>query len=462
MMGNDLSLLFVENVLKNMPCWISVFFLMVAASRSYVKPPFGRTTAVAFAALLAVGAASAFAVSAMSAFAGLDEANFQTVFVLAMFWLVFRLSTTFPRRKLLFVFFSGITVAAFTILVNDIVVVCFTDTLPNAVRFTIDIAVSIALPLSLLPLFAGRMRWSLDQLGNEAWRGLWLIPIAFFGVAVSLYIMRFAVAFVEPWAKGFYALTGVLLVTLLAVAYRTLFATMQSMQENARLKAEAQLSSLEAARYATLRDHMRESAQARHDFRHRMLVLRALADEGDVAGLRSALDDESLAAAVPERGVLCANFAVDAVAAHFLARSRTSGTVMRCELALPERLPVAEADFCLAFANLLENAVEACERLGESAERRIDVHAAMRGDALVLRVENTCERCDAATRDGGIATVLEGEAVARGIPSTKHAGTGIGLASVASLARKYRGDVLVEQRDDLFAVSVAFRGQALS
>ena len=42
-------------------------------------------------------------------------------------------------------------------------------------------------------------------------------------------------------------------------------------------------------------------------------------------------------------------------------RDRACGADVSLAFALPERLPLPEADFCMAMANLLENAVEACE-----------------------------------------------------------------------------------------------------
>lgn len=445
---------FGEFLLKNVPCWLAVFGLMLATLRGKVRPPRWRSIALALCAVVAVGLVAA----AVAVRFSIVQNNVQMVMVLAAFYAVLCATVNVSRRKRLFVLFSGAAVVTFTVLVGDIVFALFASELPSAARVCVDGAVQVGLPALLLPLFAGRMRWAVDQVDDALWRGLWMVPVAFLATGAALYTMRWAVELATPWAQFSYALSGVLLVALLAVSYVSLFATLQNATENERLRAEAQVAALQASRYASLRERMRETARARHDFRHKLVVLDALAEKGDVEGLRAALAEYGQLAGASERGTLCANFAVDAVAAHFLERARAAGIEVRCELeALPERLPVPESDVCMVLANLLENAVEASERMGEwesedvhEPSRRISVSATVQGTALMLRVENTCA-------PGEDIPPTEVSA-AEGLPSAKRPGMGIGLASAASLATKHRGEVRITRHQTTFTTQALMRG----
>lgn len=453
-------------LLKNLPCWLAVFGLMLATLRDRLRPPQRRSAALALGAVVAVGLATA----AIAVGFGIVENNVQMVLVLAVFYAVLCATVDTSRRKRLFVLFSGAAVVAFTVLVGDIAFALFASGLPRWLQACVDAAVSVGLPAALLPLFAGRMRWAVDEVDDGLWRGLWVVPVAFLASATALYMLRWAVTLDTPWSRFAYALAGVLLVALLVVAYLSLFATLQKSAENERLRAEAQVAAFQTSRYASLRDRMRESSQARHDFRHKLVVLDALAERGDVEGLRAALAEYGeLAGGAPERGTLCANFAVDAVAAHFLGRARAAGAEVRCELAaLPEQLPVAESDVCMVLANLLENAVEAVERLdaggeagagaggsgsgsgGAGAVPRIAVRAAVQGAALVLSVENTCVPGE----DMPISAV----SAADGLPSSKRPGPGVGLTSAASLAAKHRGELRAGRQGPTFTAQAVLRG----
>lgn len=437
---------FWDYLVYNVPNWMVVFLLLLAASRDFVKRPRGRTVALAFSAVVLCGVGEAWLCYACPSF----EVNLTLGLLLVVFFLVLSLATTLPLRKRLFVFWTGIAVVAFSVLLSDMVAVVAWRVDHDAV-YDFDLVVSVAAPLALLPLFAGRIRRALSQMDDTLWRGLWLVPVAFLVTATTLYALRGAVLLETLWSALVYALTCLFLIALLVVAYRALFDAIQKSMDNERLRAEAQVAGLQAARYASLRDRMRESAQARHDFRHKLVVLDALAEKGDVEGLRSVLAEYGeLDSSAPERGALCANFAVDAVAAHFMARAREAGIEMRCQLeALPEQLPMAESDVCMVLANLLENAVEASERMDGNTRRRITASATVQGAALMLSVKNTCP-------PGEDFPLVEVDATA-GLPSSKRTGMGVGLASAAALAAKHRGEVRVERQDDTFTAIAVMR-----
>lgn len=438
---------FWDYLVYNLPTWIVVFLLMLAASRDFVKQPRRRVIALALGVVVLCGVCEAWLSYTFENF----EVNLTLGLLLVVFFLVLTWSTTLPLHKRLFVFWTGVAAVAFSVLLTDMVAVIAWRVNHDLV-YNFDVVVSVVAPLALLPLFAGRIRRALAQMDDELWRGLWLVPVAFLASATALYALRGAVKLETLWAALAYALACLFLIVLLVVAYRALFDTLQKSMENERLRAEVQVAAFQAARYTALRDRMRESAQARHDFRHRLVVLDALAQKGDMEGLRAALAEYGeLAAGVPERGTLCANFAVDAVAAHFLGRARTAGIEVRCELAaLPEQLPMAESDVCMVLANLLENAVEASERLDEDAARRISVSATMQGAALILSVQNTC----APGEDLPLVEVC----AAAGLPSAKRPGMGVGLTSAAALATKHRGEVRIERNHTTFTAIAVLRG----
>ena len=86
---------------------------------------------------------------------------------------------------------------------------------------------------------------------------------------------------------------------------------------------------------------------------------------------------------------------------------------------------ISDADLCAVFSNLLENALEACNRQRDE-NRFISFHVKQTDSALSIRMENST--------DGNIA--------ARGgaIMSSKAVGRkGYGLESIKEIAKRYRG-----------------------
>ena len=107
------------------------------------------------------------------------------------------------------------------------------------------------------------------------------------------------------------------------------------------------------------------------------------------------------------------------------------------------------------MANLLENAVEACERAvreeagadgrGSTAQDGarplfVDAEARIEGNAVLVSVRNSCTPSDARA----LAAAAPDGVLSSDVRSAKREGDGIGLASVATLAKRYRGEVRVE------------------
>ena len=104
---------------------------------------------------------------------------------------------------------------------------------------------------------------------------------------------------------------------------------------------------------------------------------------------------------------------------------------------LPEYTGVADPDLAVLFGNLLENALTACM---QEASPRIVVRIAADAHTLCAAVDNTFTGAVRRTTGGFL--------------STKHAGLGLGTASVRSIAEKYHGVCRLEPRDGMFCASV--------
>lgn len=358
-MGEDVAGGVLWYVVRNAPTFLAMFFLMLLAVRGRLRFSLGVTVGMALGIVAAVSLAYGIGVAV---FAG-EEGVWATVPVLAVSLLSLAALTKLPWGKRLFVFFSAATATAIAILAYDVLLRTVALEWSFGARRVLDAVVCSAGPLVLAPLFACTIRWGVEQVDDPAlWRRLAAVPAGFFVTANALYMFAYAVEFLSSGADALYALAVGVLAFLMVASYLMLFSALRTVMENARLREAAQLEELQHERYRSLRRTLRDTAKARHDFRHQLLVIRSFADEDDVQGLRAYLDEQGAGQAQREPGAYALNFALDAVAAHFAERARACGADVSLAFALPERLPLPEADFCMAMANLLENAVEACER----------------------------------------------------------------------------------------------------
>ena len=104
--------------------------------------------------------------------------------------------------------------------------------------------------------------------------------------------------------------------------------------------------------------------------------------------------------------------------------------------------PISDTELCIILGNLLENAIEACNRM-KSTERFITFKLSMASTSiLVIQISNSYEGVIRQTPDG---TFLSSKVRDR---------KGIGLASVLSTTEKYNGIARIEYPDHTFKVSL--------
>ena len=276
----------------------------------------------------------------------------------------------------------------------------------------------------------------------QTWYVFWVLPMVF--ILLNLFITpRYQITLRIGRVLQVYIVMSIALLFLLFL-FNTIFLLMaNSLNKNARLQQENQLLSMQQQRYESLKAAIEEARQARHDMRHQLNQISALAEAGDLDNLKAYL--AKTVSRIPDLDMnFCENRAADSVVGYYCALAKREGVPFCAKLDLPQVLPVDEIDLCLVLSNLLENAFEASLRTAP-ARRRIELTAYLHGNSLALiQVENTYD---------GVIREKDGVFL-----SSKRKGDGVGLQSVRHIAEKSGGVSTVTYQDGLFCAKVMLCG----
>ena len=258
----------------------------------------------------------------------------------------------------------------------------------------------LSVPQSYRTLHAGRMLWIFP-----------MFEVGMFAMLVSVYVL-------------FYRGTIVIL-------------------EHAELLERTRLLEMQSHQYHILQEHMRQTAKLRHDFRHSVRLLSTLAEKGDTSSIRAHLAeyDTSLAKNAPMN--YCANAALNALFGYYHEMAIQAEIRTDWHIELPEPLPLLELDMAALFGNLMENAIAGCRTVRPEARYFCLTTEVRHGNRLYIVSTNRF--------DGNIRKSKDG------YRSTKHSGTGIGLASITAVAEKYGGSAKASHSDTEFFVDVALK-----
>lgn len=172
------------------------------------------------------------------------------------------------------------------------------------------------------------------------------------------------------------------------VLLTTLNHTAQQAKQAERALAASVYLSLQKDHYTQLMRQIEQTRAIRHDFRHQLLVIKRYAAAHDDAALNAYFRE--MEASVPRESdlVVCDHFAANAVAVHYLSLAKEAGIRLDVELGIPMDMgDVSDGDLCVIVGNLLENAVEACERLPEGG-RFIRIRIRLSGSTWTMGMVN--------------------------------------------------------------------------
>ena len=281
-----------------------------------------------------------------------------------------------------------------------------------------------------------------DENFAQTWYVFWVLPLAF--ILLNLFMIPRYQSTLQTGRvlQGYIVLSSALLVFMFCFnAVFLLMAT--SLNRNAKLQQENQFLSMQQQRYENLRTAIEEARQARHDMRHQLQQISALAEAGDLEELKGYL--AKTVSRIPNLDMcLCENRAADSVVGYYCAMAKRDEIPFRARLDLPETLPIDEIDMCLVLSNLLENALEASLRTAPG-RRQIEITAYVHADRILLiKVENAFD-----------GEVNEKNGVFR---SSKRRENGIGIQSVTRIAEKTGGTSTFTHQNGTFTAKVMLCG----
>ena len=225
-----------------------------------------------------------------------------------------------------------------------------------------------------------------------------------------------------------------------------LYRTMVHTEQRVQLEVENQLleKQLDAqlAHYSDLTAQYEQIRAMRHDIAHHLNTIHALLEAGNLQAASEYSEQLLPAQTYSSRLGACRNPVVDAFLYSRIQDAEHRGVPVQADVSLPVELPVSNTDLIVAFGNMLDNALEACEGVPGA---QITLCAYMDKGYLVIQESNPVR-----------ARQPQGKKPRR-IPELER---GVGFRVLSSLAKKYDGSFRHTCENDTYTVTLLLRAAA--
>lgn len=241
-----------------------------------------------------------------------------------------------------------------------------------------------------------------------------------------------------------YILITTLMFVMLVLMYTVFYFIASALLKAGKDKEHISVLEMQKKQYDAQQKYLEDTSRIRHDFKHSIIAIKTLAEDGDIEELKSYLDNyiDTFPSRSPVR--YCGNYALNALLSHFEEQAQQHGITLRLRIDTDnkEEAVLSDDELCCIVGNILENAVNASLMLPENNDRRISlsVKADDASGNLYIVAENNFNgkvRCE-----GGHYY------------STTKGGNGIGLESVLFTAEKHGGTATFYHKGKVFCSDV--------
>lgn len=254
--------------------------------------------------------------------------------------------------------------------------------------------------LWMLVLFMNRYK---NRLHGSEWALYMLFPL-------SQYLLLFGwlrVCLSEmTFPRAGYVIAAMLVCMAADVA---LYIAVRGMAQRSELKVRNDILSAQIDRqkehYAAITAQYETIRRMRHDIAKHLYTMQALLHAERYQDAAAYLSEVSAQTQVQERLGVCENPIVDA---YIFSRSQElekQGYRVQLRVRLPEAIGISNSDLIIAFANLLDNAADACHAC---EDKTISLTAAVNKGFLTIETENACrtqlQKKNAASRSWNAAS----------------------------------------------------------
>ncbi len=272
------------------------------------------------------------------------------------------------------------------------------------------------------------------------WRYLWLVPATFYVVWMYMFYSGDGSA-VAKLAQLYYVLTILTVDLGSLVVYRVIIQTVREQAENLELRAKNFNLQMISLQYQNIEQKIQQTRRLRHDLRHILAVIGSMAEASDWEHLQKYITEVQNSTDLATPIKYCENNAVNAVLSYYVPQMKKDAITASIQLSLPDDLKISSSDLSILFANLVENAIEAC-RHQIHTERKITIQGSMHGDNTIAFTFTNTYSIQPKTDSRGV------------LLSIKHDGNGIGVESVRVIVKKYNGHMDIKAENNVFTVKI--------
>lgn len=200
---------------------------------------------------------------------------------------------------------------------------------------------------------------------------------------------------------------------------------------------------LEQRKYEELSAALEKNKELVHDIKNHCLVISEYVNRRDYQKLNDYVEELKGEFIKVNPHIYTGNYVIDLMLSQKKMLSEQKNIVFTLQAMPLSKLPFKDREICTIFGNLLDNAIEACEKV-DAGERWISVKMEIQNHLFFVQITNTIQERPQESKRGFLTSKMNKEL------------HGFGLKSVQRIVDDYEGDILYQIENNTFTVRLSF------
>ena len=222
------------------------------------------------------------------------------------------------------------------------------------------------------------------------------------------------------------------------ITYTVLFSAVLSSNVKREKALLNQQAKLQFDYYSSLEKNQQTIRKMNHDIKNHIQALKIFSENNDTEGFKKYVGEMTSSYDV-KRIEYCENNIVNAAVSSKEAMAREKGIIFETSINLPEKIDIDSMDIVSVFTNLLDNAIEECDRIKEG-EKKISLDCVCKKGTIAICCENSCLNEEKAKK---LTTQKKDKFL-----------HGLGTNIVRNIAEKYNGSYSTNAENGKFSASI--------
>lgn len=188
-----------------------------------------------------------------------------------------------------------------------------------------------------------------------------------------------------------------------------------------------------------------EIRKLRHDFNNHIICISSLATNNNLQGINTYLENINSYMSNYDMHIKSGNDIVDAVLNNKILVAKKNKIDIKINAYVPKEIKISHMDLCAIFSNLLDNAIEACLKIGKHSSGKVDIKINPIKQYLSITISNT-------TINNPIKKSFNFETT-----KNDNKNHGFGMKIIRDIVEKYDGHINYEYKDNVFTIKILLK-----